>query len=68
MPSAMTTHPSPTSGHDAVHSMRQRAWQEYLEATRDSDRYVDDEQEAWERLQERLEDIEADLLVAHSDR
>jgi hypothetical protein len=48
--------------------MRQRAWQEYLEATRDSERYVDEEQEAWERLQERLEDIEADLLVAHSDR
>ena len=67
MPSAMTTHPSPISGHDAVERMRQRAWQEYLEATRDSERYEDDEQEAWQRLQERLEDIEADLLLAHSE-
>jgi hypothetical protein len=64
----MTTHHPSTSGHDAVHRLRQRAWQEYLEATRDSDSYEENEQEAWERLQERLEDIEADLLMAHSDR
>jgi hypothetical protein len=64
MPPAMTTqHPSSTSER-----MRQHAWQEYLEATRDSDRYEVDEQEAWERLQERLDDIEAELLLAHSDR
>jgi len=63
-----TQHPSSTSEHDAVHTMRQRAWQEYLEATRDSDRYEDDEQEAWQRLQERLGDIEAELLMAHSER
>jgi hypothetical protein len=62
-----TQHPSTASDHDAVHRMRSRAWQEYLEATRDSERYEDDEQEAWQRLQERLEDIEADLLLAHSE-
>ena len=62
-----TQHPSTASEHDAVQRMRNHAWQEYLDATRDSDRYEDDEQEAWERLQERLEDIEADLLMAHSE-
>ncbi len=63
----MTTHPTPSAPqHDAGHRMRRRAWQEYLDSTRDSARYEVDEQEAWERLQERLEDIEAELLMAHS--
>ena len=64
----MTTHhPSTTSEHDAAARLRHSAWQEYLDATRDSDHYEDDEQEAWQRLQERLEDIESDLLLAHSE-
>jgi hypothetical protein len=63
----MTTHPpSSAPGQDAGHRLRRRAWQEYLDATRDSDRYEDDEQEALDRLQERLEDIEAELVMAHS--
>jgi hypothetical protein len=62
-----TQHPSTAPDLDAVHRMRSRAWQEYLDATRDSDKYEDDEQEAWTRLQERLDDIETDLLMAHSE-
>ena len=46
--------------------MRRRAWQAYLEATRGSEEYEATEQEAWRHLQERLADIDAELLLAHS--
>jgi len=36
------------------------------QATRDSDEYEATEQEAWRHLQERLADIDAELLLAHS--
>ncbi|HEY0389818.1 MAG TPA: hypothetical protein VGC71_15360 [Gaiellales bacterium] len=63
----MTTHPAPTTpDQDVGHGLRRRAWQEYLDATRDSERYEDDELDAWNRLQDRLEDIEAELVMAHS--
>ena len=42
------------------------AWFEYLEATRGSEEYEATEQEAWRHLQERLADIDAELLLAHS--
>jgi hypothetical protein len=42
--------------------LRQRAWQAYLETTRSADAYVDAEPEAWSRLQERLAEIDEELL------
>ena len=47
--------------------LRGRAWQSYLETTRDSDRYEDAEPQAWTRLQDRLAEIDAELLhVLHA--
>jgi hypothetical protein len=62
----MTTHPaSEALPEDAVARLRQRAWQAYLEESRSSESYEAAEAEAWERLQERLAEIDAELLVAH---
>jgi hypothetical protein len=67
MLAAMTTHPASRAPEsDAAGRLKRRAWQAYLEATRDSDEYEATEQEAWQRLQERLADIDAELLLAHS--
>ena len=64
---AMTTHPAPRAPeNEAVDRLRRRAWQAYLDATRDSEQYEATEQEAWRHLQERLADIDAELLLAHS--
>jgi hypothetical protein len=64
---AMTTHPaSRAPENEAVDRLRRRAWQAYLEVTRGSEEYEAIEQEAWRHLQERLADIEAELLLAHS--
>ena len=64
---AMTTHPaSRAPQNEALDRLRRRAWQAYLDATRDSDQYEATEQEAWRHLQERLADIDAELLLAHS--
>ena len=66
-PAAMTTQPaSRAPQNEALDRLRRRAWQTYLEATRDSDEYEATEQEAWRHLQERLADIDAELLLAHS--
>lgn len=65
----MTTHPaSRAPENEAVDRLRRRAWQAYLEATRGSEdeEYEETEQEAWRHLQERLADIDAELLLAHS--
>ena len=63
----MTTQPaSRTPQNEALDRLRRRAWQAYLEATRDSEEYEATEQEAWRHLQERLADIDAELLLAHS--
>ena len=62
---AMTTHPvERASENDAIARLRQRAWQVYLETTRDSDDYDSAEQEAWKRLQDRLAEIDQSLLLA----
>jgi len=42
--------------------MRNRAWQSYLETTRTAESYTDAEPEAWGRLQERLAEIDEELL------
>ena len=42
--------------------LRQRAWRSYLESTRTADDYADAEPEAWSRLQERLAEIDEELL------
>jgi hypothetical protein len=62
----MTTHPG-TNVFDrqAADRLRRRAWQAYLEDSRSGDEYEAAEQEAWARLQERLADIDAELLLAH---
>jgi hypothetical protein len=66
-PVAMTTHPAPRAPeNEALDRLRRRAWQAYLEATRGSEEYEATEQEAWRHLQERLADIDAELLLAHS--
>src|SRR5438270_2681065 len=66
MPRAMTTHPvSNASEQDAARRLKRRAWQAYLDDSRSSHDYDTGEQEAWERLQERLVDIDAELLLAH---
>ena len=63
----MTTQPaSRAPQNEALDRLRRRAWQAYLEATRDSEEYEATEQEAWRHLQERLADIDAELLLAHS--
>ncbi len=41
--------------------LRRRAWQGYLEATRDDSIYRQVEPEAWARLQARLADIDDEL-------
>jgi len=65
MVGAMTTHPvERASENDAIARLRQRAWQVYLEATRDSEDYELAEQEAWTRLQDRLAEIDQSLLLA----
>jgi hypothetical protein len=46
--------------------MRQRAWTSYLESTRVADEYEDAEPAAWARLQERLAEIDDELLHALS--
>jgi hypothetical protein len=62
----MTTHQaSRAPDTEAAARLKRRVWQAYLEATRDSDEYEAAEQEAWQRLQERLADIDAELLLAH---
>jgi hypothetical protein len=63
----MTTQPAPHAPEqEAIDRLKQRAWQEYLDATRDREQYEAAEQEAWRRLQERLGDIDTELLLAHS--
>ncbi|HZI36073.1 MAG TPA: hypothetical protein VFD61_10025 [Gaiellales bacterium] len=48
----MTTHPaSRAPQNEALDRLRRRAWQAYLEATRDSEEYEATEQEAWRHLQ-----------------
>ena len=42
--------------------MRQRAWMSYLEATREADDYPAAEPEAWTRLQQRLAEVDEELL------
>ena len=42
--------------------LRHRAWDSYLEATRTAESYADAEPEAWSRLQERLCEIDEELL------
>jgi hypothetical protein len=62
----MTTHPAPDAlQQDAVAGLRRRAWQAYLEDSHSGEPYEDAEQDAWERLQERLAEIDAELLLAH---
>jgi len=46
--------------------MRSRAWAGYLDNTRGSEAYHDDEPEAWNRLQERLAAIDQELMHALS--
>jgi hypothetical protein len=46
--------------------LRRRAWQGYLEATRDDASYRQAEPEAWARLQARLADIDEELEQALS--
>jgi hypothetical protein len=46
--------------------MRSRAWAGYLDHTRGSEAYHDDEPEAWNRLQERLAAIDQELMHALS--
>ena len=46
--------------------LRQRAWQGYLDSTRTADCYGDAEPEAWSRLQDRLAEIDEELLQALS--
>jgi hypothetical protein len=66
-PHAMTTQPAPHAPEqEAIDRLKRRAWQEYLDATRDREQYEAAEQEAWRRLQERLGDIDTELLLAHS--
>jgi hypothetical protein len=66
MPRAMTTHPAENASDlDAAARLRRRAWQAYLEDSRAGESYEAAEQEAWRRLQERLADIDAELLLAH---
>jgi hypothetical protein len=63
----MTTQPAPHAPEqEAIDRLKQRAWQEYLDATRDREQYEAAEQEAWRRLQERLGDIDTELLLAPS--
>lgn len=42
--------------------MRRRAWRQYLDVTRASDSYSEAEPKAWNRLQERLADIDEQLM------
>ena len=66
MPRAMTTHSaSEALREDAVARLRRRAWQAYLDDSRSGESYEAAEEEAWGRLQERLAEIDAELLVAH---
>ncbi len=46
--------------------MRSRAWAGYLDATRESGAYDDDEPQAWNRLQDRLAAIDQELMHALS--
>jgi len=46
--------------------MRQRAWTSYLESTRVAEAYDEAEPPAWARLQERLAEIDDELLHALS--
>ena len=46
--------------------LRRRAWQGYLEATRDDASYRQVEPEAWAQLQARLADIDEELEQALS--
>jgi hypothetical protein len=69
----VTTHPRERTDErfclmlQTADRLRGRAWQSYLEATRDSDRYEDAEPRAWTALQERLAEIDAELLhVLHA--
>jgi hypothetical protein len=62
----MTTHPASAALHDdALARLRRRAWQAYVEDSHAGEPYEAAEQEAWERLQERLSEIDAELLLAH---
>ena len=66
MPRAMTPHPaSEALREDAVTRLRRRACQAYLDDSRSGESYEAAEEEAWGRLQERLAEIDAELLVAH---
>ena len=42
--------------------MRGRAWQAYLDSTRCADSYAEAEPDAWSRLQDRLAEIDEELL------
>jgi hypothetical protein len=64
----MTTHPRDRTDErfclmvQTADRLRQRAWQSYLEATRSASRYDEAEPDAWSRLQERLAEIDEELL------
>jgi hypothetical protein len=46
--------------------LRQRAWRGYLDSTHTAESYSEAEPEAWRRLQDRLAEIDEELLQALS--
>jgi hypothetical protein len=66
---AVTTHPRERTDErfclmvQTADRLRRRAWNAYLEQTQgEVDRYEDLEQDAWNDLQERLAEIDEELL------
>ena len=68
----MTTHPRERTDErfclmmQTAERLRQRAWRGYLDSTRTADSYGDAEPDAWSRLQDRLAEIDEELLQALS--
>jgi hypothetical protein len=68
----VTTHPRERTDErfclmvQTAERLRHRAWQGYLDSTRSAESYGDAEPEAWSRLQERLAEIDEELLHALS--
>ena len=64
----MTTHPRERTDErfclmvETADRMRGRAWQAYLDSTRSADSYTEAEPDAWSRLQDRLAEIDEELL------
>ena len=64
----MTTHPRERTDErfclmvQTADRLRQRAWQAYLETTRSAPEYDRAEPDAWSSLQERLAEIDEELL------